>query len=113
MSRTLTLAGGDGEAVGVAVESIFRVGAEEVAAEIIESEQAGDFAVAVGDEEEEGVGAEEGVEGLLEGVVIADIIEVGVEDVGDTARVSDVEIVEMGGVDAADQAAIVVFDRKV
>lgn len=73
-----------------------------MAAEVVESEQAGDFAVAVGDEEEEGVGAKEGVEGLLEGVVIADIIEVGVEDVGDTARVSDVEIVEMGGVDAAD-----------
>lgn len=82
-------------------------------AEVVKSEQAGDFAVAVGDEEEEGVGAEEGVEGLLEGVVIADIIEAGVEDVGDAAGVSDVKVVEMGGVDATDQAAFVVFDRKV
>lgn len=37
-----------------------------MATEVVESEQAGDFAVAVGDKEEEGIGAEEGVEGLLE-----------------------------------------------
>ena len=38
MGRTSTPAGGDGEAVGVAVESVFRVGAEEVATEVVESE---------------------------------------------------------------------------
>lgn len=37
-----------------------------MAAEVVESEQAGDFAVAVGDKEEESIGAKEGVEGLFE-----------------------------------------------
>ena len=52
---------GDGEAIVIAVESVFLVGAEKMTYEIVEGDEAGDFAVAVGDKEEEGIGAKKSV----------------------------------------------------
>ena len=101
---------GDGKAVVVAIERVFRIGAEEMMHEVVEGEETDDFAVAVGDEEEKSVGAEEDVEDALERIIIADEIETGVENIGDAGRFFDVEVVEVGGVDTADEFAFHVFD---
>ena len=52
---------GDSESIVIAVESVFLVGAEKMTHEIVEGDETGDFAVAVGDEEEEGIGAKKSV----------------------------------------------------
>lgn len=103
-------AASNGEAVIIAVKSVFLVGAEKVTHKIIESDKARDFAVAVGDEEEKGVGTKKGVQGLLERVVVADVIKPGVEDLGNAVRIADVKVIKMGGVDAADEIAFDIFD---
>ena len=60
------MAVGDGKSIIIAVEGIFLISAEEMSHKIVEGDKSSDFAVAVGDEEKEGVGAEESVQGLLE-----------------------------------------------
>lgn len=109
----LCFAVGDGEAVTIVIESVFGVGTKEVAHEIIEIEKADDFAVAVSDEKEEGAHAEEGVQGLFEGIVGADEIETGIEDVGDMAGFADIEVVKMGGMNTTDEIAFLVLDWEV
>lgn len=73
-------AASDGEAIIVAVKGIFGISAEKIAYEIVEGDKTGNFAVAVGDEEKEGIGAEKSIKSLFERIIVADIIKSGVED---------------------------------
>ncbi len=73
---------------------------------------ADDTFIMVNYEEKVGIGAQKRGQSLIEGIIITDVADFGVEDVFDTASFFDFEIVERSGVDEADDFAAMVEYRE-
>ena len=75
-------------------------------------EEADDFVVAVEDEEEEAVGAEESGESLRERVVGTEVVESGVDEISGAGCGFGIEVIEGGGMDGANEVAGGIADGK-
>ena len=106
------LTASDGVEVGVAGEVVPGDFAENIGEEILDGEQAGKLGVFIDDDEEVTISAKKGGESLIDAVIFAEIVNMGVEEIFGAGSVFDFEGGERIGVKDTDDGAGIVQNGK-